>query len=45
MIVSNTTPLINFCAIKRLDILQNLFKHISIPSILNLSKKEIYFLP
>lgn len=31
MIVSNTTPLINFSSICRLDILQQLFKQITIP--------------
>ncbi|CAN2049301.1 DUF3368 domain-containing protein [Candidatus Magnetomoraceae bacterium gMMP-13] len=32
MIISNTTPLINFSAIHRLDILQSLFEKIYIPS-------------
>lgn len=31
MIISNTTPLINFSAIKRLDILEKLFEKITIP--------------
>lgn len=31
MIISNTTPMINFCAIKRLDILEKLFSKVVIP--------------
>ena len=31
MIISNSTPLINFAAIRRLDILEALFTNVSIP--------------
>jgi predicted nucleic acid-binding protein len=31
MIIANSTPLINFAAIRRLDVLENLFKNIYIP--------------
>ncbi len=31
MIISNTTPMINFCAIGRLDIWEKLFSHVVIP--------------
>lgn len=45
MIVSNTTPLINFYSIERMDILENLFNKIVIPEAVSIeiSKKDNKF--
>lgn len=40
MIVSNTTPLINFCTSGRLDILEKLFTEISIPLAVKVELEE-----
>lgn len=40
MIISNTTPMINFCAIKRLDILEKLFNKIVIPRAVHIELNE-----